>query len=165
MQSYSPSPAGQGQAGYSQAQETRYRGFWIRLLARIIDGFVLGIPLGLVFGFLAIEVAISSDIHNGQPNTPATTIMVILYPIAALAVIAYYVFFWTRGGTLGMRLLKLRIADAQSGERIGAGKAIVRLVGMVLAALPCYVGLLWVAFDRRKQGWHDKIAGTVIVQG
>jgi uncharacterized RDD family membrane protein YckC len=62
-----------------------------------------------------------------------------------------------------MRLFRLRVVDANTGQRIGIGRAILRIVGFVLSAIPCYFGLVSAAFDARKQGWHDKIATTVVL--
>ena len=38
------------------------------------------------------------------------------------------------------------------------------MVGYVVSSMVCYIGLIWAAFDPRKQGWHDKIAGTVVTR-
>jgi uncharacterized RDD family membrane protein YckC len=43
-------------------------------------------------------------------------------------------------------------------------RLVIRLLCYFVSALPFYLGFLWAAFDRRKQGWHDKIAGTVVIQ-
>ena len=78
---------------------------------------------------------------------------------------AYFSFFWSSGGTLGMKIFKLRVADANTGQPIGFGRAVLRFIGFIISAIPCDIGLIWAAFDSRKQGWHDKIAGTVVLQG
>ena len=93
---------------------------------------------------------------------PSAILFVYLFGLLVTA--GYNVFFWGgSGSTPGMRLLKLRVVDANSGGPIGTGRAIVRYVGFILAALPCWVGLIWAGFDSRAQGWHDKIASTVVV--
>ena len=63
------------------------------------------------------------------------------------------------------RVFKLRVVDANTGQPIGLGKALLRWVGLIVSFLVCFVGVIWVAFDGRKQGWMDKIAGTLVVQG
>jgi uncharacterized RDD family membrane protein YckC len=79
---------------------------------------------------------------------------------------SYYAYFWgTSGSTLGMSLFKLRVVDADSGQPIGIGRGIVRYIGFIVAAFPCWIGLIWAAFDPRAQGWHDKIASTVVLEG
>ncbi len=67
------------------------------------------------------------------------------------------------GQTLGMRLFGLRVVGTD-GTPIGLGAAIVRWVGIVISAVMLLLGLAWIAVDPRKQGWHDKLAGTVVVR-
>jgi uncharacterized RDD family membrane protein YckC len=87
------------------------------------------------------------------------------YLFGLLIAAGYYVSFWgTSGATLGMRLFDLRVVDATPLQPIGIGRAVIRYVGFVVAALPCWIGLIWAAFDPRAQGWHDKIASTVVLQ-
>ena len=68
------------------------------------------------------------------------------------------------GGSLGQRIFGMRIVDANSGAPIGFGKAALRWLGLIISFLVCFIGVIWVAFDGRKQGWMDKIAGTVVVR-
>jgi uncharacterized RDD family membrane protein YckC len=56
------------------------------------------------------------------------------------------------------------VVDAANGSRPSTGRLVLRLACYLLSALPLYLGFVWIAFDRRKQGWHDKIAGTVVIQ-
>ena len=87
-------------------------------------------------------------------------------PLQLVSVIvgaAYFTFFWSTGATPGMRLFRLRVVDADSSQPIGVGRALLRYVGYVVSVACCYLGLIWAAFDGRKQGWHDKLAGTVVV--
>jgi uncharacterized RDD family membrane protein YckC len=73
---------------------------------------------------------------------------------------------WTyQGATLGQRIFGLRVVDANTGQRIQLGKAALRWVGLLVSFLVCFIGVIWVAFDGRKQGWMDKIAGTLVLRG
>jgi uncharacterized RDD family membrane protein YckC len=58
----------------------------------------------------------------------------------------------------------VRVVDAATGAPPSTLRLVIRLLCYVVSALPFYLGFLWAAFDRRKQGWHDKIAGTVVIQ-
>jgi uncharacterized RDD family membrane protein YckC len=79
-----------------------------------------------------------------------------------LAGAVYFPAFWTlTGQTIGMRIMRLRVGDARD-VRPGLGRAVVRLVGMWLAALPLMAGYALILFDRRRQGLHDKLAGTFV---
>jgi uncharacterized RDD family membrane protein YckC len=77
----------------------------------------------------------------------------------------YWVLTWSfLGASLGQKALGMRVVNAQNGERIDLAKALVRYVGFVISAIPFALGLIWAGFDPRKQGWHDKIAGTYVVR-
>jgi uncharacterized RDD family membrane protein YckC len=54
--------------------------------------------------------------------------------------------------------------DAATGRNIGIGRAIGRFVGYAISGIALDIGFIWVAFDARKQGWHDKIASTFVVR-
>ena len=60
-------------------------------------------------------------------------------------------------------LLRLRVVDARTGEPLPLGQCVLRYIGYFVSALPLCLGFLWVAFDARKQGWHDKIGGSVVI--
>jgi uncharacterized RDD family membrane protein YckC len=162
-----------------------YAGFWIRLLAYLIDA----IPL-LVVGFLLLAPAFTSmvDSFRDIPLPPRgtsvnseayrayqalvmqrmTEVMAPLYPLYGLwqlITIVYFVGFWTwRGQTPGMMLFGLRIAREVDGSLPGLARSILRYVGYFISQLPLFLGFIWIGFDKRKQGWHDKIAGTVVVR-
>lgn len=73
--------------------------------------------------------------------------------------------FWTRrAATPGKMLLSCRIADAKTFEAPTKKQYIIRFFGYFLSCLPFFLGFFWIAIDRRKQGFHDKIAGTVVIK-
>ena len=75
------------------------------------------------------------------------------------------VLFWLkRQATPGKMVVAARVVDAETGKTLTVGQAVGRYLGYIVATLPFGLGLLWVAFDRKKQGWHDKMAGTVVVR-
>jgi uncharacterized RDD family membrane protein YckC len=69
-----------------------------------------------------------------------------------------------RSATPGKMMLGLRIVDARSGAAMGRGQSVGRYLGYFVSIIPLFMGLVWVAFDPRKQGWHDKLAGTVVIR-
>jgi uncharacterized RDD family membrane protein YckC len=119
-----------------------------------------------LIGGLAVASVSSTVDANGNINTVAAGgaggLLILLYLALLVVSVLYFVVLWSRGGTIGQRLLKLRVVDATTGVNISMGKACLRYVGLIIAAIPCYLGLFWVIWDPRKQGWHDKIAGTVV---
>jgi uncharacterized RDD family membrane protein YckC len=129
-----------------------YAGFWARAAAFVLDGVIVTVilvPL-LVLGFGIREVSLD----------PAEQWWGL---IALLAIAAAVIGFWRYcGATPGKLALGLRIVDAKSGRPPTIGRLVVRFLAYFVSA-PFYLGFLWVAIDRRKQGWHDKIAGTVVI--
>jgi uncharacterized RDD family membrane protein YckC len=80
--------------------------------------------------------------------------------LPAFAVLA----FWRRyGATPGKMAVGARIVDARTGAAPSTGRLVARYAGYLVSMLPLFLGFAWIAIDRRKQGWHDKIAGTVVV--
>jgi uncharacterized RDD family membrane protein YckC len=83
--------------------------------------------------------------------------------LGTLLVIVYGVLGWSiNGQTLGDILLGVRVVRADGG-RVSLGRAMWRMVGAYISGFALFIGFLWALFDRRKQGWHDKLAGTVVV--
>jgi uncharacterized RDD family membrane protein YckC len=75
----------------------------------------------------------------------------------------YFIFFWVISGfTPGKALLGLRVVRSD-GQRLHLGRAVLRLIGYFIAALPLFLGFVWILFDNRRQGWHDKIARTYVI--
>jgi uncharacterized RDD family membrane protein YckC len=152
-----------------------YAGFWIRFLAVLIDSIIIGVPLAVIF-FAAEGSAITtfSNCLNTAvaTNTLATdcsntfTAAVRPYELLELAVNFFYlVLLWSLlGATLGQKVLGLRVVNAATGQNISIGRAIGRYFGYLISAFVLLIGLIWAAFDPRKQGWHDKIASTFVVR-
>lgn len=136
-----------------------YAGFWIRALAYLIDSLIVGIPVAIVaLGLMGGSAALTS-----QNQTQIRALGQIYQYLTLAASFMYFVYFWTQGSTPGMRLLNLRVADQTTFEPIGPGKSVLRFIGFVVSSFCCLIGFIWAAFDGRKQGWHDKIGGTVVV--
>ena len=161
--------------GYAPIQatagQTTYAGFWIRVVARIVDAVLLGIPFAILFAIFAVAgglFASTSNSNSQSSNGTAAALFggafVLLYLLALAVTFGYWIYFWGKSGeTIGMRLLHLRVIDANTGASIGYGRATIRLLMTFVNTWACYIGWIWVAFDPRKQGWHDKVANSVVV--
>ncbi len=137
--------------------EVEYAGFWIRVGAAVIDTLlVLAITLPLVVAIYGWKYF---DAGSGLFAGPAD--FLISWVLPAIAVIAFWFY---RQATPGKSALSLRVLDADTGERLSLGQAVGRYLGYFVSIIPLCIGLIWVAFDSRKQGWHDKLAGTVVVR-
>jgi len=134
-------------------------GFGRRLIATLIDGILLAVftfILAFVIGFVGIFI----EMFN--PNEPLPLSQLIIVCGAILSVI-YYVGYWSKSGqTIGSTLVGIKVVG-KDGSPVSGGKALLRYVGYIVSAIVLSLGFLWAAFDRKRQGWHDKIAGTYVV--
>ncbi|MEO8897670.1 MAG: RDD family protein [Candidatus Dormibacter sp.] len=138
-----------------------YAGFWIRLVASMIDYIPLSIlaTLSRIAGVTA-TCASASGVSTCSYQVNATGLAITT---AVLGV--YWILTWSLlGASLGQRALGLRVVNAADGQRITIATAVARFFGYVVSAIPFAVGLIWAGFDHQKQGWHDKIAGTFVVR-
>lgn len=135
-----------------------YAGIVTRTLALAVDGLVLGVGVSLATTIVGLALSVFGE-RLTDLETPALLATGIAWSLVAAA---YFAAFWTLAGqTPGMRVLGLEVSSADGG-RVHAGRALRRLVGMVLAALPLMAGYAMILWDRRRQGLHDKVAGTVV---
>lgn len=133
-----------------------YAGFWIRVLASMIDSIlILAITTPLLISIYGMDYYLTEAMVKG----PADFLISFILP--AVAVILFWIY---RSATPGKMALKIVILDARSGQKPTTSQFIIRYFGYFLSMLPLFLGIIWVAFDNRKQGWHDKLAGTVVVR-
>ena len=148
--------------------DRQYGGFWRRLYAFTVDKIILGF-IGMILFFVgatAFGLGVSPRDMSADPEALLELggrVFLLYQTVTVLLDMAYFTYFHgTTGQTPGKRLLGLRVVQ-ETGEPIGLGTAFLRWVGYIVSALPMLMGFLWAGADRRKQGWHDKIAGTVVI--
>jgi uncharacterized RDD family membrane protein YckC len=130
-----------------------YAGFWQRAAALVIDWLivtVIAVPI-MVLGFGMRELSLDPAEHSWD---------LLGFLTLAVAVIGFWRYC---GATPGKLAVGLKIVDATTGGPPPLGRLVLRFFGYFLSALPLYLGFLWAAIDRRKQGWHDKIARTIVI--
>jgi len=129
--------------------EQRCAGFWRRFAAYLLDGLILNVAswiLGFTFSFLPLWLG---------------SLVGIAFAIGS---VIYFPAFWVwQGATPGKMLMGVKIVKTD-GSPIGIGTAILRYVGYFVSALILFIGYLMIAWDGKKQGLHDKIAGTYVVE-
>ena len=136
-----PAPAGPAAGGPSGPRA----GFWRRFAAKFIDGIILGI----------VDVVLSIIFRHS---------MGIYYALSLIINWGYYTYFeGSSGQTLGKMALGIRVYDFRVGGPIGYGRAFIRQIAQILSAIPFFLGYFWMLWDKEKQCWHDKIAGSVVV--
>jgi uncharacterized RDD family membrane protein YckC len=140
----------------------RYAGFWIRFLASVIDSILTMVIVGPILYSLygkdyflkALGLSEADSMFSG-PADP-----LLNYVLPAIAVVIFWI---ARQATPGKMVLSTKIVDADSFGPLTKGQAIGRYLGYYVSIFGLFIGFLWIAFDPRKQGWHDKLARTVVI--
>lgn len=140
---------------------TEYAGFWRRGVALAVDTLWMG---SLILGLLYIFDPLTEQELQAlltQDDLPLDwTSMIINHLVPAVLVII----LWHRyAATPGKWLIDCKIVDATTGMSPTLTQAFIRYLAYIPAALPLGLGFLWILWDKRRQGWHDKIANTVVI--
>lgn len=140
-------------APMTQERKLEYAGFWIRVVAYIIDGIALSI-IYLIVGAVGVTAAIAAD---------QLWLLVLLYVGFIVGVYAYFALMESseRQATLGKMAVGIKVGN-ERGERITTMNSLGRTLGKILSTIILYIGYIMVGFDERKQGLHDKLANTVV---
>lgn len=136
--------------------EQEYAGFWIRTGAAIIDSLLI-----LIIVIPLLSVIYGSEYWLGESFIVGFWDIILNYVLPAIAVILFWVY---KSATPGKMATKLTIVDAKTGEKPSVGQFVGRYFAYYLSMLPLFLGIIWVGIDKRKQGWHDKLAGTVVLK-
>jgi uncharacterized RDD family membrane protein YckC len=128
-----------------------------RLIGYIID-IVINVVIVLVLSVLGVLLAVTVPILAVVPF-----LAVIIIPLI------YFPYFWSREGasngqTPGMKQMGIRVVRDTDGGPITIGPAILRLIGYWVSGFVFYLGYIWIFIDKRRRGWFDLIAGTVVVK-
>jgi uncharacterized RDD family membrane protein YckC len=145
----------------------RYAGFFSRAAAYVLDrlicssiAFVILMVIDYVLGLFAADQWIASLNQNSNFNV-ALVLLLSTMGINLLVSIGYNLGFWVLSGqTPGKRVLGVRVMRSD-GTRLGLGNALRRQIGYWISTI-LYLGFLWILFDNKRQGFHDKLAGTIV---
>jgi uncharacterized RDD family membrane protein YckC len=146
----------------------QYVGFWARVLAALIDSvLILLVVAPLLYWFYgpAYFAPMLDSLYGPASSAgaglsgPVEFLLNWVFP--AIAVIVFWIY---RQATPGKMIIGARIVDANTGGPPSTGQLIGRYFGYYVSMIPLFLGMIWVAFDARKQGWHDKLAGTVVIR-
>ena len=138
-----PHPVAVVPQAHAGAVEWEYVGFWRRAGAILIDWAILFV------------VVILAAVTAGQGGLVQWLIIWMVY---------FVLFTGLRGQTPGKQVWGIRVVTGD-GEIPGIGRAVMReVVGRIVSAIVLLLGYIWVVFDSRKQGWHDKIGGTYVIR-
>lgn len=144
----------------------RYAGFWLRVVAALIDDFIVILPT-LAMSFLTDLIA-AVIVQNGAPWLRSLISMSLYFPLYYSFMIPYYAFFEasTLQGTPGKLALGLVVTDLE-GNRLSLWRAIARNSCKILSDLTFFtlwIGYLLAGFTERKQALHDLMSGTLVIR-
>lgn len=131
-------------------KDYKYVGFWQRVISNIIDWMILsGISAAMFTRFNLVETVL------------ADYLLIFSYlPLILYAVISWKLF----GATPGKLILRIKIVDAQTGNIPSIWKLVIRFFIYLISVVSLFLGNFWIGLDSRKQSWHDKVAGTIVVR-
>ena len=174
-----PVPANVGVAGFSTTRSVTYAGFWLRLVAHLVDGLILGvgvfalvIPLLFLTGLAATLGSLPRRMEGmqGQPN-PAVigAILSLVFLFVMVGVLLQWLYFayfesGEKQATWGKQALGLYVTDG-AANRISFGRASGRFFAKIISGLiPLGIGYIMAGFTERKQALHDMIAGCLVLR-
>ncbi len=165
-------PVAPGAEALGLGAGAQFAGFWIRLLAYIIDALVMeaiALFAGIVLGIILVVTGLSGAAglpQAGQHHSLPPVFTIVFWTVGLAVVIAYNVYFnsgkWQ--ATPGKRLLGLHLVTV-SGEPVSGWLAFGRWAGYILDGLTLDIGFLMIAWTREKTGLHDLLCGTRVVYG
>lgn len=138
-------------------QALEYVGFWARTGAAVIDTLLI-----LLVTAPALLWIYGSDYYITDTGWAAGPLDFLISWV--LPAVGTLVFWSYKRATPGKMALSAEIVDARTGEPASTGQLVGRYFAYYVSAIPLLLGFIWVAFDDRKQGWHDKLAGTVVIR-
>ncbi|MEE4280575.1 MAG: RDD family protein [Pseudomonadales bacterium] len=136
--------------------EVEYAGFWIRTAASIIDTLLITVVIGPL-----LTAIYGTDYWLSTSEVKGTWDVLLNYIFPAAAIIVFWV---CKSATPGKMLLKLKVVNATTGGKPSTGQFIGRYLGYYVADIALLLGIFWVGIDKRKQGWHEKLAGILVTR-
>lgn len=135
---------------------TSYVGFWARVVATLIDSvLIMAITLPPLLAIYGMAYLDSQKTFNG----PADVLISSILPMIVI------ILFWAKKqATPGKMAISAKIVDEKTGGSPSTKQCIGRYFAYILSSLVFGLGFIWIAFDPKKQAWHDKLAGTVVVK-
>lgn len=151
----------------AQPSPLAHAGFGRRVGAYLID-YAIVIALGLVPAVIVVIVAywlLLPDYYT-QAEEDAATDTAVGYATFVYAAVSF-LYYWLAnalGGTLGKRILGLRVVRASDGNNLGVGPGFGRVIVWFIGGIPLGLGWWWASWDKRGQAWHDKAVDSIVVK-
>lgn len=140
-----------------QDQAMEYAGFWVRTWASIIDTILMS----LITFPLLISIYGWAYFDEGKNLIAGPVDFLISWVLPAIVVVIFWMY---KQATPGKMAVSAKIVDATTGQPASTAQLVGRYFAYFVSMIPLFLGVFWIAFDKRKQGWHDKLAGTVVIK-
>ncbi len=134
----------------------QYVGFWKRTVAALVDSFLI---ILVIFPILIWAYGI--EYFNDEPMEKGSLDLIINYVFPTIAVILLWKYYQA---TPGKMIFKATIVDEKTGGKPSLRQLIIRYLGYIISTIPLGLGFFWIAFDKKKQSFHDKLSKTVVIQ-
>ena len=144
-------------------QEPKYVGFWARFAANFLDGILISIfvsPASIYIGQLVSRDRFWGYYGIRESGAKALAFYSVLFVLSQIILL---VLWFVKRASVGKMAISAKIVDAKTGGAPTKKQLIGRYFAYLLSSLPLCLGFLWIAFDPKKQGWHDKLAGTAVI--
>ncbi len=138
--------------------EIEYAGYWVRVAALLINTLLI---VGITMPLLLASYGRSCFSGSTAGTFPGLVDFLLSWVAPAVAAILFWLH---KQATPGKMVFSARVVDAKTGNILTLPQSIGRYLGYFVSTIPFGLGLLWVAFDPKKQGWHDKLAGTAVIR-
>ena len=144
-----------------------------RLLARILDAIIVGIPAFIIMAIAGFGVFANADCHTGADGVTRCTggagsiagFFIAYFVVFLLAILYELYFIGTKGATPGKKIMGVKVVDEQTGGTIGMGRAFIRYLVLGVTGSICTLGYWSPFFDnsKRNRGGHDKAANDLVI--
>jgi len=170
----SPVSAGPAAPPLGVAYPSPYAGFWLRLVAWLIDAVIVGAGLFVILGFLAVFAGLGAALghlheRGGVAAGFALRFVSVILPLVAISLVGGWLYYalmesssWQ--ATLGKRALGLQVTDL-AGHRVSFGRASGRHFAKIISGQFTFmIGYIMAGFTEKKQALHDMIAGCLVIR-
>lgn len=147
--------------------EVIYIGFWIRFLAFLIDSTIATIAISpLVTTLIGATIVSNYDLQDTVQMMQFLSDWSLQLSVHLLFMGTIFILFWVmKSSTPGKMLFRAYIVDAKTPGKASPIQSVIHYFGYFVSTIPLCLRFFWIAFDKRKQGWHDKLSGTLVIKG
>lgn len=147
-------------------EPTEYVGFWARFIAFLIDSIAATLLIAPLAAQVLGETDLSTiDLSDEAQLSALLTHLTQRLSFDILLMGTIFILFWVfKNATPGKMVFRAVILDANTLQPPATWQHLVRYFGYFVSLLPLGLGFVWIGLDRRKQGWHDKLARTVVIR-